>query len=319
MERDTSGNQLGHIMGDFNPLLGLMDETNFLQFIDIIRGESSDPVAKFCANFDCEHIGGCLVDNQFESSTQLNPFDHFHTDQSVSNHDSDLIINTVLQLATDADEEENDNHEESSTTTTTIPSTKRKGGDRSRTLVSERRRRGRMKEKLYALRALVPNITKMDKASIVGDALLYLQDLQTQAKKLRSEIAGLESSLGGREKNQRGIAGNQKNTQYTNTDHPICKNIFQLDMFQVEERGFYARVECNRGRGVAPSLYRAVESLTRLNVPSSNLGTRAERFILTFNLKVKECEPDTNLQKLKLGLTEALLKQGFVFQTQASA
>lgn len=35
--------------------------------------------------------------------------------------------------------------------------------------------------------------------------------------------------------------------------------------------------------------------------------------------QVKECEPDTNLQKLKLGLTEALLKQGFVFQTQASA
>lgn len=162
MERDTSGNQLGHIMGDFNPLLGLMDETNFLQFIDIIRGESSDPIAKFCPNFDCEHIGGCLVDNQFESSTRLNPFDHFHTDQSVSNPDSDLVINTVLlQLATDADEEENDNHEESSTTTTTTPPTKRKVGDRSRTLVSERRRRGRMKEKLYALRALVPNITKV--------------------------------------------------------------------------------------------------------------------------------------------------------------
>lgn len=68
----------------------------------------------------------------------------------------------------------------------------------------------------------------MDKASIVGDALLYLQDLQTQAKKLRSEIAGLESSLGEREKNQRGMVGNQKNTQFTNTNHPISKNIFQV-------------------------------------------------------------------------------------------
>ncbi|PKI64583.1 hypothetical protein CRG98_015015, partial [Punica granatum] len=49
-----------------------------------------------------------------------------------------------------------------SATTTSSPRTptKKTKPDRSRTLVSERRRRGRMKEKLYALRALVPNITK---------------------------------------------------------------------------------------------------------------------------------------------------------------
>lgn len=75
MERDTSGNQLGHIIGDFNPLLDFMDETNFLQFIDLITGDqSSDPIVKFCPNFDCEHICGCLLDNQF-GSTQGNPFD----------------------------------------------------------------------------------------------------------------------------------------------------------------------------------------------------------------------------------------------------
>lgn len=37
----------------------------------------------------------------------------------------------------------------------------------------------------------------MDKASIVGDAVMYVQQLQKQAKKLRGEIAGLESSLKG--------------------------------------------------------------------------------------------------------------------------
>lgn len=36
---------------------------------------------------------------------------------------------------------------------------------------------------------------QMDKASIVGDAVVYLQELQMQAKKLKAEVASLESSL----------------------------------------------------------------------------------------------------------------------------
>lgn len=49
----------------------------------------------------------------------------------------------------------------STTPSPRTPTKKMKKADRSRTLISERRRRGRMKEKLHALRALVPNITKV--------------------------------------------------------------------------------------------------------------------------------------------------------------
>ncbi|KAI9078246.1 hypothetical protein K1719_039748 [Acacia pycnantha] len=61
--------------------------------------------------------------------------------------------------------EENDSS--TATTSTTTETTMRDNAkhksktDRSKTLISERRRRGRMKEKLYALRASVPNITKL--------------------------------------------------------------------------------------------------------------------------------------------------------------
>ncbi|KAF5931038.1 hypothetical protein HYC85_031911 [Camellia sinensis] len=237
-----------------------------------------------------------------------------------------LVVNNLSSglnalPAVDVGEEENDNDigEEysSATTTTTTRLTKRKGGDRSRTLVSERKRRGRMKEKLYALRALVPNITKMDKASIVGDAVEYLQELQMQARKLRAEIAGLESSLTEGDRHRKGIVENRKNIQFISPNHTICKHIMQMDMVQVEERGFYVRVECNRGQGVASSLYKAIESLTRFNVQSSNLATLSERFILTFTIKVRECEPNMNLPNLKLWMTRVLLNQGFEFQRQS--
>jgi len=42
-----------------------------------------------------------------------------------------------------------------------MTATKKAKVDRSSTLVYEQRRRGRMKEKLYAFRSLVPNITKV--------------------------------------------------------------------------------------------------------------------------------------------------------------
>lgn len=54
----------------------------------------------------------------------------------------------------------------------------------------------------------------------------------------------------------------------------------------MEERGFYVRLVCNKGEGVAPSLYRALESLTSFSVQNSNLATTSEGFVLTFTLNV---------------------------------
>lgn len=61
----------------------------------------------------------------------------------------------------------------------------------------------------------------------------------------------------------------------------------QLDMFQVEEKGYYVRLVCNKGRGVAVSLHRALESMiTSFQVQSSNLSTVDDDFVLTFTLNV---------------------------------
>ncbi|KAK1388391.1 Transcription factor bHLH35 [Heracleum sosnowskyi] len=63
----------------------------------------------------------------------------------------------------------------------------------SKNIVSERNRRKKLNDRLYALRAVVPNITKMDKASIVKDAISYIQELQEQERRILGEIAQLES------------------------------------------------------------------------------------------------------------------------------
>lgn len=60
---------------------------------------------------------------------------------------------------------------------------------------------------------------QMDKASIIGDAILYVQGLQTKAKKLKVEIAEFESSSG--------IFQNAKKMNFT-TYYPAIKRITKV-------------------------------------------------------------------------------------------
>ncbi|XP_021770217.1 transcription factor bHLH3-like [Chenopodium quinoa] len=54
-------------------------------------------------------------------------------------------------------------------------------------VLAERQRREKLNQRFYALRAVVPNISKMDKASLLLDAISYINDLQTKISALEAE------------------------------------------------------------------------------------------------------------------------------------
>ncbi|KAF6167689.1 hypothetical protein GIB67_017184 [Kingdonia uniflora] len=296
------------LIGDLS-FHNLINESNFQQFMDIINGENTNPIdCLYNPNFD----GDLMLNAHNNSSHCVSTPGHYLFDfNSTSTSSPNSILNTLQPSSGEVeerDEEENNGDGSSGTPTTKITK-----GDRSKTLVSERMRRGRMKEKLYALRSLVPNITKMDKASIVGDAVSYIQELQVRANTLESEIVALQPSLKGESGKFPGLVEDIKCNQVKEHEQCLHKKILQMNVFQVEERGFYVRVASNKGKGVAVALYKALESLTCFDIQSTNFTTVSETLVLTFTMNVRECGEEMNLTSLKLWLTGVLMNQGFEF------
>lgn len=60
---------------------------------------------------------------------------------------------------------------------------------------AERQRREKLNQRFYALRAVVPNVSKMDKASLLGDAISYITELKTKLQSTESDKEDLHKQV----------------------------------------------------------------------------------------------------------------------------
>ncbi|KAH7278302.1 hypothetical protein KP509_38G035000 [Ceratopteris richardii] len=185
----------------------------------------------------------------------------------------------------------------------------------SKNLMSERKRRKKLNERLYSLRALVPNISKMDKASIVSDAIDYIRELQKQVKDIETDIVNLkcqkESAVAGDARlleTRLGIRSSDNLRKKVSQGHWIV----ELEVFQMEEHIYHLRIHCKKSPGVLIQLSRALESL-ELEIVNANLTAVDDHILNTVVVEVKNGW-NVKTEDLRKMAMEVVPKFGFSFQ-----
>ncbi|XVF69908.1 hypothetical protein PTKIN_Ptkin11bG0118800 [Pterospermum kingtungense] len=168
----------------------------------------------------------------------------------------------------------------------------------SKNIVSERNRRKKLNERLFALRAVVPNISKMDKASIIKDAIDYIQELQEQENRIQAEIMELES--GKLNKNSapayhydqdlpmllRSKKTKLQNTFDSTTNSPI--EVLELKVTNMGEKTVVVSITCSKRTDTMVKLCEVFESL-KLKIITANITavSGTGRLLKTVFIEVK--------------------------------
>ncbi|CAK7345715.1 unnamed protein product [Dovyalis caffra] len=187
-----------------------------------------------------------------------------------------------------------------------LPDGTASGTTAPKNVVSERNRRKTLNDKLLALREAVPKISKLDKASIVKDAIECIQDLQEQERRLQAEIMELESK---RLKNnpdfdqELPVLSRSKKTKHDQTyDHRLARScpveVHELNFTSMGEKILFVSLTCNKTTNTMLKLFEVFESLN-LKIVTANVTALSDMVKKTVLIEVDEEEKESVKKKIE--------------------
>lgn len=153
---------------------------------------------------------------------------------------------------------------------------------------AERQRREKLNQRFYALRAVVPNVSKMDKASLLGDAISYINDLKANLQNVESDKDDLRAQL---ESMKKELAAKGSVASPMSHDEKKSSNgsLTSIDMdIDVKIIGWDAmiRVQCSKKNHPAARLMVALKELN-LDVHHASVSVVNDLMIQQANVKME--------------------------------
>ncbi|XP_022751165.1 transcription factor bHLH18-like isoform X2 [Durio zibethinus] len=173
-------------------------------------------------------------------------------------------------------------------------------------VIAERKRREKLSQRFISLSTLIPGLKKTDKASILGDAIKYLKQLQERVTTLEEQVA---------KKTVESVIFVRKTQIYADDEISSCDENFDSQSnkpfpeieAKVSDKDVLIRIHCEKNKGCISNIINEIEKL-HLSVLNTNVLPFGQATLDITIVAQMEAEFSMKVKDLVKSLRLALLK-----------